>query len=83
MLAYQHPVLSNTASDAEMEFSRDSGGGRPPLTPKFTNPETGDTWSGRGPYPPQWVKSVMDARGWTLEDFKGSDEFLSKAPGKY
>ncbi len=44
---------------------------------KYRNAASGDTWSGRGAHPPQWVKSILIERGWTIEDFKGSDEFLA------
>ncbi len=44
---------------------------------KYRNAVSGDTWSGRGAHPPQWVKSILIERGWTIEDFKGSDEFLA------
>lgn len=44
---------------------------------KYRNPVSGDTWSGRGAHPPQWVKSILMERGWTIEDFKSSDEFLA------
>jgi DNA-binding protein H-NS len=45
---------------------------------KFKNHVSGDTWSGRGPHPPQWVKSIMAERGWTIEEFKASEEFLAQ-----
>lgn len=47
--------------------------------PKYKNHVTGETWSGRGGRPPQWVKDVMRERGWeNLSQFKESDEFLSQ-----
>lgn len=49
-----------------------------PRPAKFKNHVSGDAWSGRGPHPPQWVRSVMAERGWTLEEFKASDEFLAQ-----
>jgi DNA-binding protein H-NS len=45
---------------------------------KYKNHVTGDTWSGRGPHPPQWVRSVMSERNWTLEEFKRSTDFLAQ-----
>lgn len=45
--------------------------------PKFKNHVSGETWSGRGPHPPQWVKSILMERGWTLQEFKASEEFLA------
>jgi DNA-binding protein H-NS len=48
------------------------------VLPKFKDHVSGETWSGRGARPPQWVKSIMSRRGWTLEQFKQSDEFLAQ-----
>ncbi len=45
---------------------------------KYKNHVTGEAWSGRGAHPPQWVKSIMLERRWTLEDFKQSEEFLAQ-----
>lgn len=45
---------------------------------KYKDHSSGETWSGRGPHPPQWVKSIMSQRGWTLEAFKASEEFLAQ-----
>jgi DNA-binding protein H-NS len=45
---------------------------------KFKNHVSGDTWSGRGPHPPRWVKAIMAERGWTLEEFKASEEYLAQ-----
>jgi DNA-binding protein H-NS len=42
---------------------------------KFKNHVSGETWSGRGAHPPQWVKAILAERGWTIEEFKASDEF--------
>jgi DNA-binding protein H-NS len=44
---------------------------------KYRNAASGDTWSGRGAHPPQWVKSILIERGWSIEEFKASDEFLA------
>jgi DNA-binding protein H-NS len=46
---------------------------------KYKNHVSGESWSGRGPHPPQWVKSIMMERGWTLEEFKTSEEFLAQS----
>ena len=46
---------------------------------KYKDHVSGDTWSGRGPRPPQWVKSIMSQRGWTIEQFKASEEFLAQS----
>lgn len=46
---------------------------------KYKHPHSGETWSGRGGRPPQWVKDAMRERGWeSLEEFKAADEFISK-----
>jgi DNA-binding protein H-NS len=45
---------------------RKAGGGK--VAPKFRNPATGDTWSGRG-LQPNWLKAAL-AGGSRLEDFK-------------
>ena len=37
---------------------------------KYRDPVSLGTWSGRGGRPPQWVKSIMMERRWTLEEFK-------------
>lgn len=47
------------------------------VPPKYKNHVSGDSWSGRGAHPPQWVKSILVERGWTIEDFKTSEEFLA------
>jgi DNA-binding protein H-NS len=44
------------------------------VAPKFRNHATQETWSGRGRVP--WVATILQERDWTVEDFKGSDEFL-------
>jgi DNA-binding protein H-NS len=51
---------------------------RQPSAAKFKNHVSGETWSGRGPHPPQWVKLVMAERNWSLQDFKASEEFLAQ-----
>jgi len=46
---------------------------------KYKNSLSGETWSGRGGRPPQWVKDVMRERGWeSLEEFKAAEEFHAK-----
>ena len=42
---------------------------------KYRNAASGDAWSGRGAHPPAWVKTILIERGWTIEEFKQSDEF--------
>ena len=46
---------------------------------KYKNHVTGQTWSGRGGRPPQWVKDAMREYGWeSLQQFKTSDDFLAR-----
>jgi DNA-binding protein H-NS len=46
---------------------------------KYKNHVTGQTWSGRGGRPPQWVKDAMHEHGWeSLQQFKTADEFLAR-----
>ena len=42
---------------------------------KYRDPVSQGTWSGRGARPPQWVKSIMMERRWSLEEFKASGEY--------
>lgn len=59
--------------------SRNADEERKPARAKFKNHVSGETWSGRGARPPQWVKDAMRERGWeSLEQFKVSEEFLSQ-----
>jgi len=44
-----------------------SGGRRSKLPPRFKNPETGATWSGRG-RPPRWIVDA-EARGESRDQF--------------
>jgi DNA-binding protein H-NS len=55
-----------------------SGGAPRTILAKYKNHASGESWSGRGPHPPQWVKSIMMERGWSLEEFKASEEFLAQ-----
>lgn len=68
------PELSAKPKGARKSPSSDSGAA--PI--KYKDHASGDAWSGRGPRPPQWVKSIMSQRGWTLEQFKTSEEFLAQ-----
>ena len=47
---------------------------KPKLPPKFRNPETGDTWTGRG-LKPKWLEQA-------LAEGKSLDEFLVDAPAQ-
>ena len=42
---------------------------------KYRDPVSLGTWSGRGGRPPQWVKSIMMERRWSLQEFKDSGEY--------
>lgn len=44
-----------------------NAGGRQKVAPKYRNPQTGDSWSGRG-LQPRWLKTAL-AEGRKLEDF--------------
>lgn len=46
-----------------------------PAPVKYRDPVSQGTWSGRGARPPQWVKSIMMERRWSLEEFKRSGEY--------
>ena len=48
---------------------------RAPVIAKYKNHVSGETWSGRGAHPPHWVKVILAERGWTIEEFKASEEF--------
>jgi DNA-binding protein H-NS len=52
----------------------ETGEGRP-VKIKYRDPVSQEAWSGRGARPPLWVKRIMGERGWTLEEFKRSDEY--------
>jgi DNA-binding protein H-NS len=49
------------------------------VRPKYRHSETGNEWAGRGAFAPPWVLKVMQEKGWTLEEFKNSDEFKIKS----
>lgn len=42
--------------------------------PKYKDPQTGATWSGRG-RAPQWVQSILEERKMSLQAFKVTAEF--------
>lgn len=44
-----------------------AGGGGGKVAPKYRNPASGETWSGRG-LKPRWLASALES-GKTLEDF--------------
>lgn len=44
------------------------------VDPKFKDPETGATWSGRG-RAPQWVQTILEKRKMSLQAFKVTAEF--------
>ncbi|HLR83130.1 MAG TPA: H-NS histone family protein [Paenalcaligenes sp.] len=56
------------------QVERAKRGGRSKLPPRYQNPETGVTWSGRG-RPPKWIVEA-EAQG------RSRDEFLIEKPAK-
>lgn len=65
----------------ELIQTKKKGRGRPkgsrgPVSAKFKNPETNETWAGRGRCP-AWVTSLLKVRNISLEDFKNSPEFAA------
>lgn len=49
------------------------------VLPKYKDHASGETWSGRGARPPMWVKMILAQRGWTIEEFKVSEEFKAQS----
>jgi len=49
------------------EIEKSQSGGRSKLPPRYKNPETGATWSGRG-RPPRWIVDA-EAQGRNREEF--------------
>lgn len=47
--------------------ARRAGGGASKVAPKYRNPATGETWTGRG-LQPKWLKAAL-AQGRTLTEF--------------
>lgn len=45
------------------------------VDPKFRDPKTGSTWSGRG-RAPQWVQAILAERKMSIEAFKVTSEFI-------
>jgi DNA-binding protein H-NS len=45
------------------------------VKPRYRDPVSQETWSGRGARPPHWVQRIITERHWTLEEFKQSGEF--------
>lgn len=54
-------------ADIGLKSTRRAGKTGVKVAPKYRNPQTGDTWSGRG-LKPTWLKTKLDA-GAKLEDF--------------
>ena len=46
-----------------------------PVPAKYRDHVSQESWSGRGGRPPHWVKKIMNARNWSLDDFKKSGEY--------
>ena len=55
-----------TPGVAASEPNESSESARRPVAPKYRNPETGDTWTGRG-LKPKWVEAAL-AAGKSLDD---------------
>lgn len=49
------------------QMERAQSGGRSKLPPRYQNPETGATWSGRG-RPPQWIVEA-ESQGLSRDEF--------------
>lgn len=45
------------------------------VDPKYRDPQSGATWSGRG-RAPQWVQAILEERKMSLQAFKVTGEFL-------
>jgi DNA-binding protein H-NS len=73
-LADVFPELEGRTQRASKAADRTAGKAVPA---KFKSQVSGETWSGRGAHPPQWVKTILSERGWTVEEFKASTEFLA------
>jgi DNA-binding protein H-NS len=56
-----------TASDVDQGTTMQRGVGKSKVPPKFRDPETGVTWSGRG-LKPKWLSAAL-GNGKTLADF--------------
>ena len=57
--------IAGTAAAAEPQEPSESA--RRPVAPKYRNPETGDTWTGRG-LKPKWLQQAL-AEGKSLDEF--------------
>jgi DNA-binding protein H-NS len=68
------PELGERSESAAGE-SKSTDRATRPVPAKYKNHVSGESWSGRGARPPHWVKAVLAERGWTIEEFKASEEF--------
>ena len=59
--------LDALLEEARQDGSSPGGGKRTPVRPKYRDPETGETWSGRGSTP-GWLKRLED-QGRAREEF--------------
>lgn len=56
-----------TVADLAMSTSKNGAGGRAKVPPKFRDPVSGLTWSGRG-LKPRWLSTALES-GRSLDDF--------------
>jgi DNA-binding protein H-NS len=47
---------------------------RADILPKYKDPASGDTWSGRG-RSPKWVSAILQSKGITIKQFKASGDY--------
>lgn len=59
--------LADVSSTTRERRTSTEGKGTGKVAPKYKNPETGDTWSGRG-LKPKWLTAALGA-GKKIEDF--------------
>lgn len=57
-----------TTQDLVATRTRSAASAPSPVKPKFRDPDTGETWSGRG-LQPRWLKAKIDA-GASLDSFR-------------
>jgi len=60
-------AFSRKSRSASKPANANSGAARAPVPPKFRNPETGATWSGRGKAP-RWITEAEE-QGKSRDDF--------------
>jgi len=68
-------LFPDTAKKGRKPGKATTGDGEKASIVKYKDHVSGDTWSGRGAHPPQWVKMIMTQRNWTVDQFKQSGEY--------